>query len=176
MEITIAQEIPLGRKARRQRAAFQKVEEMSVEIATLQSKLSLSEASLRHKESEALSMQNELTDQLEKLQRHVSELEEMFSGRELELNRLNSNMSFLKEEVEEVRGEKERLRAENDRLKAELKGIKVDRARDEIEEWRAIGHRPPWKRCYERIEGLFKKDSSDKRHDGFSDLLRLPPP
>jgi len=172
----IAQEIPLGRKARLRRLAFQKVEELSGEIAALQSKLSSSEELLHHRESEARSIQNDLTDQLDKLQRHVSELEEMFSGRELELNRLNANMNFLKEEFEEVRDEKERLRAENDRLKAELKEIKVDRARDEIEEWRAIGHKPPWKRCYERLEGLFRKDGSDKRHDGFSDLLRLPPP
>jgi len=172
----IAQEIPLGRKARLRRLAFQKVEELSGEIAALQSKLSSSEELLHHRESEARSIQNDLTDQLDKLQRHVSELEEMFSGRELELNRLNANMNFLKEEFEVVRDEKERLRAENDRLKAELKEIKVDRARDEIEEWRAIGHKPPWKRCYERLEGLFRKDGSDKRHDGFSDLLRLPPP
>jgi chromosome segregation ATPase len=176
MSTMIAQEVPLGRKARRQRLAFQRVVELSGEIATLQSKLSLSEESLRHRESEARSIQNDLTDQLEKLQRHVSELEEMFSSRELELNRLNSNMSFLKEEIDEARDQKERLRAENDRLKAELKLIKVDRAKDEIEEWRAIGHKPPWKRCYERIEGLFKKDSADRRHDGFNDLLRLPPP
>jgi chromosome segregation ATPase len=172
----IAQEVPLGRRARRRQLAYQKVEELSGEIAALQAKLSLSEESLRHTESQARSIQNDLTDQLDKLQRHVSELEEMFSGRELELNRLNSNMSFLKQEIDEARDQKERLGAENDRLKAELKGIKVDRARDEIEEWRAIGHKPPWKRCYERIEGLFKKDGDDRRHDGFNDLLRLPPP
>ncbi len=173
----LAQEVPLGEKARRQQPASQKVEELSREIAMLQSKLSLSEESLRRRESEARSIHNDLADQLDKLQRHVTELEEMFSGREPELNRLNSNMSFLKEEeIDEVRDEKERLRAENDRLKAELKEFKVDRARDEIEEWRAIGHKPPWKRCYERIGGMFKKDRSDKRHDGFTDLLRLPPP
>jgi chromosome segregation ATPase len=176
MSIIIAQEFPLGRKARRQRLAFQKCVELSGELATLQSKLSMSEESLRHRESESRSIQNELTDQLDKLQRHVAELEGMFSGRELELNRLDSNMSYLTDELEAVRDEKERLRVENNRLEAELKEIKVDRAKDEIEEWRAIGHKPPWKRCYERIEGLFKKDSDDKRHDGFNDLLRLPPP
>ncbi len=176
MSTMTAQEVPLGRKARRRRLAFQKVEELSDEIATLRVKLSLSEKSLRHSESEARTIHNELTDQLDKLQRQVAELEEMFSGRALELNRLNSNLTFLAQELEAVQDEKKRLGAANDRLKAELKEIKVDRARDEIEEWRAIGHKPPWKRCYERIEGLFKKDSSDKRNDGFSDPLRLPPP
>lgn len=166
MSTIIAEEVPLG----------QKVEELSGEIATLQSKLSLSEESLCHRESESRSIQDDLTDQLEKLQRHVGELEVMFSGRELELNRLQSNMSFLTKDFEAVRDEKERLRLENNRLNAELKEFKVGRAKDEIEEWRAIGHKPLWKRCYERIEGLFKKDSADKRHDGCNDLFRLPPP
>lgn len=149
---------------------------LSGEVATLQAKLDSSEEALRQREIESLSIQNELGEQIDKLQLHVAELEDMFSSRELEFDRHNANMSFVNAELEEVRREREQVRLENDRLKAELKSLKVDRAKDEIDEWCAIGHKPPWKRCYEKIEGLFKKDINEQRHDGFNDLLRLPPP
>ena len=172
----IAQEAPVGRKARRQRFTFQKVNELSAEIVLLRSKLDVCESALRASEREAKAIQEDLTEQLAKLQSHAAELEVDLLGRGLEAERLESNNKFLKEELDQARIQKELLRLDYDRLAAELKAIKVARARNDIEAWRAVGHKTPWKRCYQRIEGLFKKERDDDPSLGFDNLLRLPPP
>jgi len=172
----IAQEAPLGRKARRQRFTLQKVNELTAEIMSLRSKLEVSETALRESERESKAIQEDLNEQLAKLQIHAAELEVDLSGRGLEAERLESNNKFLKEELEQVRIQKELLRLDYDRLAAELKAIKVARARNDIEAWRAVGHQTPWKRCYQRIEGFFKKERDDDPSLGFDNLLRLPPP
>lgn len=172
----IAQEAPLGRKARRQRLTFQKVNELSDEIVTLRSKLNASQAALGASERDSRALQETLTEQLGKLQSHAAELEAELSNRALEVDRLESTVRFLKEGLDEVRVQKEWLRVDYDRLAAELKAIKVARARNDIAAWRAVGHNPPWKRCYQRIEGFFRKERDDNPSLGFNDLLRLPPP
>jgi chromosome segregation ATPase len=172
----IAQEAPLGRKARRQRFTFQKVNELSVEIMSLRSKLNVSEAALRASERESKAIQEDLTEQLSKLQSHAAELEVNLLGRGLDAERLECNNKFLKEELDQVKIQKELLRLDYDRLAAELKAIKVARARNDIEAWRAIGNKTPWKRCYHRIEGFFRKERDDDPSLGFDNLLRLPPP
>ena len=172
----IAQEAPLGRKARRQRFTLQKVNELSGEIAMLRSRLDASEAALRASESDAKSLQEHLTDRLTALERHAAELEAEVLGRRLEAERLESSNQCLKEEVERVKVQKELLRLDYERLAAELKAIKVKRAQNDIEAWRAAGHNTPWKRCYQRIEGLFRKERDDSPALGFDNLLRLPPP
>ena len=165
----IAQEAPLGRKARWQRFTFQKINELSSEIVLLRSKLNASE-----RDSQVL--QENLTEQLGKLQSYAAEIEADLLGRRLEAERLEANNKFLKEELDQVRIQKELLRLDYDRLAAELKAIKVARARNDIEAWRAVGHQTPWKRCYQRIEGFFKKERDDDPSLGFDNLLRLPPP
>jgi len=170
----IAQEAPMGRKARRQRDAFQKLNQLSNEIATLRSKLDASEAALRERDSRAL--QENFTEQLGKLQSHAAQLEADLSSRALEVERLESTITFLKEDLDQVRVQKEWLRVDYDRLAAELKAVKVARARNDIAAWRAAGRNPPWKRCYQRIEGFFRKERDDNPSMGFNDLLRLPPP
>jgi hypothetical protein len=172
----IAQEAQLGRKARRQRFTFQKVNELSVEITMLRSKLSASEAALRASDDESKAIQENLTLQCSKLQSHAAELEADLLGRRLEVERLESNNIFLKEELDQVKVQKELLRLDYDRLAAELKAIKVARARNDIDAWRAVGHITPWKRCYQRIEGFFRKERDDDSSLGFDNLLRLPPP
>jgi len=172
----ITQEAPLGRKAHRQGSTFQKVNELSAEIMSLRSKLDVSETALRASERESNAIQEDLTEQLGKLRSHAAELEVDLLGRGLEAERLESNNKFLKEELDQVRIQKELLRLDYDRLAAELKAIKVARARNDIEAWRAIGNKTPWKRCYRRIEGLFRKDQDDSPSLGLDNLLRLPPP
>ena len=172
----IAQEAPLGRKARRQRFTFQKVNELSAEIMSLRSKLDVSETALRASERESKAIHEDLSEQLGKLQTHAAELEVDLLSRGLEAERLESNNKFLKEELDQVRIQKELLRLDYDRLAAELKAIKVARAQNDIEAWRAVGHQTPWKRCYQRLEGFFKKERDDDPSLGFDNLLRLPPP
>jgi len=172
----ITQEAPRGRKARRQRFTFQKVNELSAEIMSLRSKLEVSDTALRAGEREAKANQEDLADQLGKLQSHAAELEVDLLGRGLEAERLESNNKFLKEELDQARIQKELLRLDYDRLAAELKAIKVARARNDIEAWRAVGNKTPWKRCYHRIEGFFRKEPDDSPSLGFDNLLRLPPP
>ena len=172
----IAQEAPLGRKARRQRFTFQKVNELSAEIVMLRSKLNASEAALSAGECESKAIQEHLADQLGKLQCHAAELAADLLGRRLEAERLESNNSFLKQELHQVKIQKEQLKLDYDRLAAELKAIKVARARNDIEAWRAVGHHTPWKRCYQRIEGFFRKEREADSTLGFDNLLRLPPP
>ena len=172
----IAQESPMGRKARRQRFTCQKVNELSGEIAMLRSKLNASDAALRASEAEAKAIQENLTDQLANLQCHGAELAAELLGRKLESERFESNKEFLKNELDQVKVQKELLKLDYDRLAAELKAIKVARARNDIEAWRAVGHNPPWKRCYQRIEGFFRKEPDDSPSLGFDNLLRLPPP
>ncbi len=171
-----AQAAPLGRKARRQRFTFQKVNELSAEIMLLQSKLNASEVALRASERESIAVQENFADQLGKLQSHAAELEADLSNRKLEVERLESSNSFLKEELDQARVQKEWLRLDYDRLAGELKAIKVARARNDIEAWRAVGHNTPWKRCYHRLEGFFRKERDDNPSLGFDNLLRLPPP
>ena len=172
----IAQEAPLGRKARRQRFTLQKVNELSAEIEVIRSKLNASEAALQASEHALKATQENLTEQFSQLHNHAAELEAELSGRRLEVERLESNNLFLKEELEQVKVEKELLRLDYDRLAAELKAIKVARARNDIEAWRAVGHNTPWKRCYQRIEGFFRKERDNDSSLGFDNLLRLPPP
>ena len=172
----IAQEAPLGRKARRQRFTFQKVNELSGEIVMLRSKLNASEAALHASDGELKALRENLTGQFSQLQSHAAELAADLLGRRLEVERLESNNKFLKEEVDQVRVQKEWLRLDYDRLAAELKAIKVARARNDIEAWHAVGHHTPWKRCYQRIEGFFRKERDDSSLLGFDSLLRLPPP
>jgi ABC-type phosphate transport system auxiliary subunit len=176
MSNMIAQEAPLGRKARRQRFTFQKVDELSGEIVSLRAKLNASEAALCASECDLQALQENLTEQVGKLQSHAAELEADLLGRRLEAERLESNNQFLKDELDQVKVQKELLKSDYDRLAAELKAIKVERARNDIEAWRAVGHNPPWKRCYQRIEGLFRKERDDSPALGFDNLLRLPPP
>lgn len=176
MSNLIAQEAPLGRKARRQRFTFQKVNALSGEIVTLRSKLDASEAALRASERDRQALQENLTEQVGKLQSHAAELEADLLGRRLEAERLESNNQFLKDELDQVKIQKELLRLDYDRLAAELKAIKVERARNDIEAWRAVGHNTPWKRCYQRVEGFFRKERDDSPSLGFDNLLRLPPP
>ena len=176
MSNIIAQEAPLGRKARRQRFTFQKVNELSDEIVILRSKLDASEAALRASEAEAKAIQENLTEQFSKLQSHAAELAADFLGRRLEVERLESNNLLLKQELNQVKVQKELLKLDYDRLAAELKAIKVARARNDIAAWRAVGHNTPWKRCYQRIEGFFRKERDDGSSLGFDNLLRLPPP
>jgi chromosome segregation ATPase len=176
MSNMIAQEAPLGRKARRQRFTFQKVTELSGEIEMLRSKVNASEAALRASERDSIARQENLTELLGKLQSHSAELEADLLGRRLEAERLESNNKFLKEELDQVKVQKELLRLDYDRLAAELKAIKVARARNDIEAWRAVGHTKPWKRCYQRLEGFFRKERDDSPSLGFDNLLRLPPP
>ena len=172
----LAQEAPLGRKARRQRFTFQKVNELSAEIMSLRSKLEVSDTALRASERESKAIQEDLTEQLVKLQSRAADLEADLLGRGWETERLESNNNFLKEELDQARIQKELLRLDYDRLAAELKAIKVARARNDIEAWRAIGNKTPWKRCYQRIEGFFKKERDDNPSMEFDNLLRLPPP
>lgn len=172
----IAQEARLGRKARRQRFTFQKVNELSDEIVMLRSKLNASEATLRANEAESKSIQENLNEEFSKLQSYTAEVEAELSGRRLEVERLESNNMFLKEELDQVKVQKELLKLDYDRLAAELKAIKVARARNDIEAWRAVGHNTPWKRCYQRIEGFFRKERDNDSSLGFDNLLRLPPP
>jgi len=172
----IAQTAPLGRKARRQRFTFQTVNELSGEIATLRFQLNASETALSASEREAKAIEENLTDQLGKLQSHAAELEADLLGRRLETERLEFNNKFLTEELNQVKVQKELLRLDYDRLAAELKAIKVERARNDIEAWRAIGNKTAWKRCYQRIEGFFRKERDDSPSLGFDNLLRLPPP
>ncbi len=174
MPNTITPEAPLGRKARRQRDALQRIDQLTNEITALRARLEASEAALRERDSTAL--QESCTEQIGKLQSHTAQLEADLASRGLEVGRLESTVTFLKEELEEVRVQKEWLRVDYDRLAAELKVLKVARARNDIAAWRAVGHNSPWKRCYQRIEGLFRRERDDDPSLGFNDLLRLPPP
>lgn len=176
MSNLIAQEAPLGRKARRQRFTFQKINELSGEIATLRAQLDASAAALGASERDLQALQEMFTEQVGKLQSHAAELEADLLGRRLEAERLESNNQFLKDELDQVKVQKELLRLDYDRLAAELKAIKVERARNDIEAWRAVGHNTPWKRCYQRVEGFFRKERDDSPSLGFDNLLRLPPP
>ncbi len=142
----------------------------------LRSRLTASEAALRASAGESKALQENLTEQVFKLQSHGAELEAEMLGRRLEVDRLESNSMFLQEKLDQVRVQKELLRLDYDRLAAELKAIKVARARNDIEAWRAVGHKTPWKRCYQRIEGLFHKEHDAGSSMGFDNLLRLPPP
>jgi chromosome segregation ATPase len=176
MSIIIAQETPLGRKARRQRFAFRKIDELSAENATLRSQLCATEEALSESESKAREIHENLVRQLGVLQSRVAELEQSLMIRNLESERFERAISFLKDELDEVCADRERLRLDNNQLAAENKCIKINRARYEIEAWRAISHKTPWKRCYAAIEGFFRKESDDNRQHGFENLLRLPPP
>lgn len=176
MSNLITQEAPLGRKARRQRFTIQKVNELSSEIMSLRSKLNASEAALSASERNAKAIEEDRADQLGKLQSRAAELEAELLSRRLEAERLASNNQFLKDALDQVKIQQELLRLDYDRLAAELKAIKVARARNDIDEWRAMGSRTPWKRCYQRIEGFFRKERDDNPSLGFNDLLRLPPP
>jgi len=176
MSIIIAQEAPLGRKARRQRFAIRKIDELSAENASLQSKLCATEEALSEQRSKAREIQESLESELGVLQSRVAELEKSLSMRALETERLERAIGFLKQELDEVSAAKEELRVDNQQLAAENKDIKINRAKNEIEAWRAIGSKTPWKRCYRVIEGLFRRESSESRRDGFETLLRLPPP
>ena len=176
MSIIIAQEAPIGRKARRQRFAFRKIDELSAENMSLRSKLCATEEALSEKESKARETQESLIAQIEFLQGRVAQLEETLSSRTLETERLERAISFLKQELNDASAEKERLRQDNTQLAAENRGIKVNRAKNEIEAWRTMGHKTPWRRCYEAIEGLFRKENDGNLPDRFENLLRLPPP
>ncbi len=175
MSTILTQETLMGRKARRQRFAFQKVNEFSAEIALLQSKLRASEDALRQKDLESIGLRNDMNDQLSKLQTQVAQLEQTLTDRSLETERLEINLNFLRQEIADLESEKERFRLAHDQVAAELKALKVARAQNEIDEWRAIGRRSPWKRCYQRFEAWLRKDSDD-RFVTDRELLRLPPP
>jgi chromosome segregation ATPase len=175
MSTIVTQEKPLGRKALRQRFAVQKINELSAEIALLRSRLQVSEEALRIKNLESIEIQNDLSDQLSNLKGQVADLEKSLSDRNFEVDRLEYNVNFLKQEMAEVESEKERYRLANDQIAAELKAIKVARAQNEIVEWRTAGQKNPLRRCYQRIEGWFRKDEDDRFATG-SELLRLPPP
>ena len=176
MSNMITQEASAGRKARRQRFTFQKVNELSSEIVELRAKLNAGETALRERERESEAHQKNFTEQLNQLQSHAAELETNLSSRSLEVERLESTITFLKGELDKVRVQKEWLRVDYDRLAAELKALKVARARNDIAVWRAVGHNSPWKRCYQRIEEFFRKERDDDPSLGFNDLMRLPPP
>ncbi|MGH7810901.1 MAG: hypothetical protein ACREP5_11550 [Candidatus Binatia bacterium] len=173
--ILTPQEKPLGRKALRQRLAVQKINELSAEIALLRAKLQTSEEALRIKALESIEIQNDLSDQLSNLNGQVANLEKSLSDRNFEVDRLEYNVNFLKQEMAEVESEKERYRLANDQIAVELKAIKVARAQNEIVEWRTASQKNPLRRCYQRIEGWFRKDEDDRFAAG-SELLRLPPP
>jgi chromosome segregation ATPase len=175
MTTILTQEKPLGRKARRQRLAVQKINELSAEIALLRSKLQTSEEALRIKDLESIEIQNDLSDQLSHLKGQVAHLEQSLSERNFAVDRLEYNLNFLKQEMAEIESEKEGYRLANDQISAELKAIKVARAQNEIVEWRTAGQKNPLRRCYQRIEGWFRKDEDDRFAAG-SELLRLPPP
>jgi hypothetical protein len=172
----ISQEVPLGRKARRQRANAQKINELSVEIALLRTRLEASENALRVCESETRSQQESLLVQLAASELQCAEMEADQLNRRLEAERLESSNQFLKVQLEQVKLEKELMRLDYERLAAELKAIKVERARNDIEAWRAMGESSTWKRCYHRIEGFFRKDRDDSSSLSLDSLLRLPPP
>jgi ABC-type phosphate transport system auxiliary subunit len=172
----IAQEAPLGRKARRQRFTLQKVNELSGEIVMLRSQLDANEAALRARESEAQALQEVFTDRLAEIQSRATALEVEVLDRRLEAERLESSNQLLREELEQVKVQKELLKLDYQRLAAELKAIKVERARSDIEAWRSVGQNTPWKRCYHRIEGFFRKDRDDSPSLIFDNLLKLPPP
>jgi len=172
----ITQEASLGRKARRQRFTLQKVNELSGEIVTLRAQLDASEAALRARASEAAALRELFTDRLAEVESRAGALEAEVLERRLEAERLESDKQFLREELEQVKVHKELLKLDYDRLAAEIKAIKVARARNDIDAWRAVGNSTPWKRCYQRIEGFFRKDRDDTPSLGFDNLLRLPPP
>ena len=175
MSTILTQAAPMGRKARRQRLAAQKIDELSAEVARLRSTLQSSEEARRAKELEALGVQADLSDQLSKLQSEVAQLEQHLADRKLQVERCQFDVNFLKQEIAEVEREKERFRVAHDQVAAELKAIKVARAQNEIDEWRMVGHQSPWKRCFQRLEGWLRKDSDERFVTG-SELLRLPPP
>ncbi|MGH7887349.1 MAG: hypothetical protein ACREPG_05755, partial [Candidatus Binatia bacterium] len=137
----------------------------------LRSQLNASEAALGASECASTAMQENFTDQLTELQRQSAELAADLLGRQLEAERLESSNNFLQEELHQVKIQKEQLKLDYDRLAAELKAIKVARARNDIEAWRAVGHDTAWKRCYQRIEGLFKKERDDGSSLAFDNLL-----
>ena len=172
----IAQEAPLGRKARRQRFTFQKVNELTGEIAILRAQLDAGETALRACQSGAKELRENLTDRLAELQLHTTDLEADMLGRRLEAERLESRNQSLEQEREQVKIQKEMLRLDYERLAAELKAIKVERARNDIQAWRAAAQNTPWKRCYHRIEGYFRKERDDSPSLGLDSLLKLPPP
>jgi chromosome segregation ATPase len=172
----IAQEAPLGRKARRQRFTFQKVNELTGEIAILRAQLDAGETALRACQSSAKELRENLTDRLAELQLHTTDLEADLLGRRLEAERLESRNQSLEQELEQVKIQKEMLRLDYERLAAELKAIKVERARNDIQAWRAAAQNTPWKRCYHRIEGYFRKERDDSPSLGLDSLLKLPPP
>jgi chromosome segregation ATPase len=176
MENMIAQETPLGRKARRQRFTLQKVTELSSEVVALRRQLDASESALRACEGAAKALQADLTDQLVQVQVQAANMEADLMGRRLEAERLEATNQSLAQELEQVKVQKEMLRHDYERLAAELKAIKVERARNDIEAWRAAGNHTPWQRCYQKIEGFFRKERDDNPSLGFDSLLRLPPP
>jgi chromosome segregation ATPase len=172
----ITQEAPLGRKARRQRFTFQKINELSDEIASLRSKLEEREAALRARESDWQMLNECLTDQLDELQRQSAELQAELSDRRLAAERLEMQNQSLLEDLEKAKVQRELRKVDYDRLAAELKAIKVERARNDIETWRAVGHHSPLKRCYQKLEGLFRRDRDENESFSFDSLLKLPPP
>jgi|GEM_PF-5570182 len=176
MAMMMTQEAPLTRKGRRQRFAFQKINELSAEIALLRSRLDEREAALRAKQDETQTLRESLVQHLYEMQRQGAELEADLLDRRLASERLELQNQALKEELEQAKVQKELLKNDYERLAAELKAIKVERARNDIEAWRAVSQQSPWKRCYQRIEGLFRKDRDDSAPLSFDTLLKLPPP
>ena len=172
----ITQEAPLGRKARRQRFAFQKINELSDEIASLRSKLDESEAALRARECDWQTLRECLTDQLDKLQCQSAQLEAELADRRLAAERLEMQNEIVREDLEKAKVQRELLKMDYDRLAAELKAIKVERARNDIATWRTVGHHSPFKRCYQKLEGLFRRDRDENESFSFDSLLKLPPP
>lgn len=172
----ITQEASLGRKARRRRFTFQQVNDLTREVAALRGKLEVSENALRACEGAASALQADLTDQLVQMQMHAANLEADLMDRRLEAERLDATNRTLAQELEQVKVQKEILRHDYERLAAELKTLKIERARNDIETWRAASNHTAWQRCYHKIEGFFRKERDDNPSIGFDTLLRLPPP
>ena len=158
MSEIIGEEDSSERKPRRQRVTSRLAKaDSTAAIASLQSQLRISEELLQVKDSEFKAIQENLQDEIHKLEVRVRELTSLSSSREQEIDLLKSNMDALLETVVQTRNEKERLSSDALQLAAELREAKLVLAKTEAEEWRSIGRRKAWKRWIGPITGLFKR-------------------
>jgi hypothetical protein len=157
MEDTNSQEPNKGVNRARSKKQFE------IEVAKLLDALKEKEVLLQASETARREMEGRYQARVTELENRLQEREELLLCRGGELRAINFRADSLAEQLSHVGRDKDRMISEIARINAELKEKKLILARQERDEWQAIGWRNRLRRSLGKLGRHFCKSADDQK-------------
>ena len=164
MENNISQE-PNGKRVNSARSK----KPSETEVAELRDSLKAKEILLKASETARREMEERYEAQVRELENRLQEREDLLLRREAESRAINFRADSLAEQLSQVGKDKDRMISEIARMNAELKEKKLILAKQERDEWQAIGWRNGLKRRLGKLGSHFSRSADDQKSSEKSD-------